>query len=431
MNTSDKKQKLLLEYLVSSTDTYAICQGIIDPEYFDPSLKNTVRFIKEYYEKYHTTPSPEQIEAETDVALQQREIKADQVSFCTSEIEAFCKHSALERAILSSVDLMNKGNYGEIETKIKDALLISLNKDLGLRYFDDPEERLEQMAAANYVMSTGWKAVDDILFGGISRKEILLISANSGGGKSMTLANLGLNFIERGLNVLYISLELAENVIAQRYDTMITGISRRQWKEYRNEIAVEVKKKGRKTTGTLHIKEMPSGTTANRIKAYLKEFYLQYDFMPDLLILDYLDLMNPNERVDLGNVWIKDKLCSEQLRDIGVEYNLAVATASQLNRSAVGATHHDHSQIAGGISKINTADVYWSIASNETSMAAGEIIFHFQKTRNSDGVGKTVFLKWDQKNLRISDKESPDSLVLNTKANKEKKQSSILDIITT
>lgn len=431
MNVNDKKQKLLLEYLISSPDTYAICQGIINPDYFDPSLKNTVQFVKDYYEKYHTTPEPDQIEAETDVSLQRHEIKPDKVAFCTSEIEAFCKHNALERAILASVDLMSKGDYGQIETKIRDALLISLNKDLGLRYFEDPEERLEQMSAANYVISTGWKEIDDILFGGISRKELLLISANSGGGKSITLANLGLNLAEQGLNVLYISLELAENVIAQRYDTMITGISRRVWKDHKSEIAVEVKKKGRQMQGDLRIKQMPSGTTANQIKAYLKEYYLHNNFMPDLLILDYLDLMNPNERVDLGNVWVKDKLCSEQLRDIGVEYDMAVASASQLNRSAVNATSHDHSQIAGGISKINTVDVYWSIVSNEVAMAAGEIVFQFQKTRNSDGVGKRVHLAWDQKTLRIHDKKSPDSLVLNTSAKKEKKQSSILDIITT
>ncbi len=113
--------------------------------------------------------------------------------------------------------------------------------------------------------------------------------------------------------------------------------------------------------------------------------------------------MNPNERIDISNAFAKDKLCSEQLRDIGVDYNLAVATASQLNRSAVGSTEHDHSQIAGGISKINEADVYWSIIMTDVMKAQGEMIFQFQKTRNSDGVGKQAFMKWEGKTLRILD----------------------------
>ena len=135
----------------------------------------------------------------------------------------------------------------------------------------------------------------------------------------------------------------------------------------------------------------------------MKEYYLFYGKMPDLLIVDYLDCMNPNEKIDLSDTWSKDKLCSEQLRDIGVTENMAVATASQLNRSAVNATHHDHSQIAGGISKINTADVYWSIKFDEIQKNKEMIAFILQKTRNSDGVGKTAYLRWDSKHLRIVD----------------------------
>jgi len=427
--TDTKKQKLLIEYLISSADTFAVCQAIVKPTYFDPEYRNAVKFIKDYYEKYHTTPEIEQIDAETGVKFKMHTIGLDQTSYCADEIETFCKRRALEQAIISAPPIIEKGDYGAVESMIKEAIMVSLNRDLGLRYFEEVEDRLERMLADNPTEGTEWIDVDELLFGGISRKEMLLISANSGGGKSITLANLAFNFVNKGLNVLYISLELSEDVVAQRFDTMFTGIGRRDWKQHVGELTAKLSDK-KNDCGILDIIQMPSGTNANQIRAYLKEFYLHYDMMPDLIILDYLDNMSPNEKVSADNVFEKDKRCSEQLRQIAVDYNMFCATASQLNRSAVGATHHDHSQIAGGISKINVADVYWSVIMTDTMRAAGEIVFVLQKTRNSDGVGKTVYLKWDGKNLRILNRDNlPNSSSLNF--NRSEKSSNIDNLIDT
>lgn len=398
----EKKQKLLIEYLISSPNTFAVCQGIVRPEYFDPQFRNSVKFVKEYYNKYNTTPSPEQIAAETDQSFTQKEIKPDQVSYCTTEIETFCRRKALEKAVLASPELIEKGDYGTLEAKIREAILVSLDKDLGVNYFETTRDRLERMMQEDPVESIGWKSVDDLLFGGIARKELLLFSANSGGGKSIVLTNVACNFLERKRDVLYISLELAEDIVSQRVDTMLTGIGRKIWKEHVNEIVTKIDTiKGE--MGMLTVKYMPTDTKASEIRAYLKEYYLFHNKMPDLLIVDYLDKMAPNESVDADNVFLRDKRVSEQLRQIGVDYNMFVATASQLNREAVKAVAHDHSHIAGGISKINEADVYISIKLTEPMRVKGEIMFSFQKTRNSDGVGKHVFLKWDAERLRIRD----------------------------
>jgi len=401
-----EKQTLLLEYLVSSPDTFAICQGIVNSKYFDPELRNVVTFVKHYYEQYNTTPEVNQVKAETGVQLTIQQISNDKIEYCTNEIEIFCRRRALEEAILASPELIEKGNYAQVETNIRDAILISLNKNLGLRYFDNPEDRLQRMLENNPVTSTGWPSVDELLFGGIARKEMILFAGNSGAGKSVTLANLGFNFIQQYLIVLVVSLELSEDVIAQRYDTMYTGISRKDWKSHVSEIATRIESES-ETNGTLDIVRMESGTTANNILAYLKEYYLHYDMMPDLLVVDYLDKMNPNEKMDMSDVWTKDKMCSEQLRDIGEKHNMFIATASQLNRSAVGATHHDHSQIAGGISKINETDVYISLIATDSMKTAGDIAFCFQKTRNSNGVGETLYLNWDEKYLRVTDRTYP------------------------
>ncbi len=423
-----KKQKLIIEYLLSSTDTFALCESIVDSEYFDPEFRETVSFIKDYFDEYHTTPDDKQVEAETGVQVDLYEIKPDQVQYCMDQVEKFCKRRAIERAVLASPKLINDGDYDSVETKIREALLVSLQRDLGLRYFEDPEKRHKRMMEDDPVTSTGWLEMDEALFGGIARKELLLVSASSGGGKSITLANLGFNFLYQGLNVLYVSLELSEDVVAQRFDTMFSGIGRKVWKEHSSEICTRLAS-AKEGCGVLDIIHRKSGTRANEIRAYLKEYYLHYNMMPDLLIIDYVDKMNPNEKnIDLGDVWTKDKLCSEQIRDIGVDFNMFVATASQLNRSAVGATHHDHGQIAGGISKINEADVYWSIVMTAAMRAKGEICFFLQKTRNSDGEGRTIYLDWKGSHLRIVNPNDVSGLRFKKRDSGSQKDNSLLEM---
>jgi len=410
---NSKKQKLLIEYLLSSSDTFAMCQGIIQSDYFDPEFRNSVEFIFDYYDKYSSIPTPSQVDAETNVSLELYDIlERDQVSYCADEIETFCKRRAIEQATLSLPALIEAEDYGAAETAIKEAVSVSLNRNLGVRYFESVEERLERMMHENLTQPTGWSELDEALFGGISRQELLLVSANSGGGKSITLANLALSFVEQGLNVLYISLELSADVVSQRFDTMITGVGRKVWRDHVSEITTRVTAAGQ-NSGIMDITQMPSGTSSHDIRAFLKEFNLHYGMMPDLLVVDYIDEMAPNEKVSADNVWEKDKRCASQLRQIAVDFNMYLATASQLNRSAVGiaAEDHDHSQIAGGISKINVSDVYWSIVMTDDMRVAGEIVFILLKTRNSDGVGKHFQLAWDNKHLRIRDRDQGLTLV--------------------
>jgi KaiC/GvpD/RAD55 family RecA-like ATPase len=280
---------------------------------------------------------------------------------------------------------------------------------------------------------TQWAAIDQLLGGGLARREIFLVSANSGGGKSITLANLALNFLntpkfpgcKQKMDVLYISLELSEELIAQRFDTMFTGISSVVWQQHATEIGETVAEIG-SHMGRLTIKRMESGTNANAIRAYLKQFELRNGYIPDMLIIDYLDKMGANQTVSMDNVFQKDKLASEQLSDILYDYNMFGATASQQNRSAIDAQELNHSHIAGGMSKVMEADWYLSIIMTPAMKAAGEIGFAFLKTRSSDGVGKTVYLKWDNKTLRIKnlprDEEIDDDGVITSRLAKLKEQ---------
>jgi KaiC/GvpD/RAD55 family RecA-like ATPase len=414
---NNSKQRLLVEYLISSPDTFALCKSIVKSEYFDPEYRKSVDFLHTYYDKYSATPTPDQVEAETGVMLKKRDVTRDQVSYVSDEIETFCRRRAVQQAILAAPKMIAEGDYGKVEQMIKDAVTVSLHRNIGLTYFENPQERLEKMAEVPQRTSTLWNAVDELLSGGLARKEIILFSANSGGGKSITLANLALNFLAQPkypgcpqkMDVLYISLELSEELIAQRFDTMYTGISSVVWQERHEEIGEIVSEIG-PHMGRLTIKRMPSGTNANAIRAYLKEFELKNGYVPDLLVIDYLDLMGANEKVSADNVFEKDKRASEQLSDILFDYNMFGATASQQNRSAIDAQELNHSHIAGGISKVNAADWYVSIVMTPAMKSAGEMAFVFLKTRSSDGVGKTVYLKWDNNHLRIRNMSKDDDV---------------------
>ena len=399
--TTSDKQRLLVEYLISSPDTFALCKSIVRSEYFDPNLRPTIDFIHDYYDKYSTTPDIQQVTAETGVKLKKQDVTKDKVKYCSEEVAEFCRNRAVEHVLLDSYDKVQDGNTGAIIEDLRSAMMISLNSHLGINYFDDPVTRIEKMVENVTRVPTGWKAIDKLLNGGLARTEILLFTANSGGGKSIALANLAVNFLVRKFNVLYLTLELSEELVSQRFDIMYTGVPSVQWIDKRDEIAQDLTLMG-PHMGRLDIKFLPSATNANSIRAYLKELELRNNgYVPDLLIVDYLDKMSANEYVSADNVWEKDKRATEQLVDIGKDYNMFIATASQQNRAAVNAETVDQSHIAGGISKINTVDWHLAIILNKAMKASGEIGFQFVKTRSSAGEGETVFLHWDNIQLRI------------------------------
>jgi len=412
----NNKQKLLVEYLISSPDTYALCSSIVKPTYFDPEYRNAVEFIHDYYNEYHQTPAIEQIKAESGVTLKLRDVTDDQLEYTTNEVEQFCKIRAMEKAVLASVKLIPNKKFGEIEDLIRDAVTVSLDRNMGTDYFKDPAGRLQRMEKEGNKISTLWTQVDNILYGGLERGQLIIFSANSGQGKSVALANLGLNFLEQSLNVVYFSFELSQDLISQRFDAMVSDIPTAEWKYHKDAITQAVLTAG-DNNGHFLIRYMPSGTTPNDLRSYLKEYELKYKRSPDLIIVDYLDIMEPNQRVSADNVFEKDKRVSEQIRDIGNDYQAVVASASQQNRGAVDQTHINQSHVAGGLSKVNTADVWIAILANKAQRAAGECAFQFLKTRSSEGEGEVVYMQWT-KNIRI--KDHVDKKGLQFKQNTEK-----------
>jgi KaiC/GvpD/RAD55 family RecA-like ATPase len=346
------------------------------------------------------------------------------------EFERFSRHKGLERAILKSADLLENGDYGPVEQMIKQAVQISLSRDMGTDYFENPRERLTRLKDGNGQISTGWATVDKKLYGGFNRGELNIFCAGSGGGKSLFLANLGVNWVLAGLNVLYLSFELGEGLVSIRLDSMTTGITTREIFRSIDEVELKVKML-QKRSGNMQIKYLPSGKNCNDIRAYLKEYQVKKGVKPDVLLIDYLDLMMPlNAKVSPSDLFIKDKYVSEEIRNLAMETKCVTVTASQLNRSAVDEFEFDHSHISGGLSKIMTADNVIGIFTSRNMKERGRYQIQFMKTRSSSGVGQKVDLDFNVDTLRITDlgedeQEHNNSSGSNSIADKLKRTSSV------
>jgi replicative DNA helicase len=263
----------------------------------------------------------------------------------------------------------------------------------------------------NGQLSTGWAALDQKLFGGFNRGELNIFAGGSGAGKSLFLANLGVNYALAGLNVIYLTLELSEELVSMRIDSMVTGIPTREVFKQIDEVEMKVRVIGKKS-GSLQIKYMPSGKTANDVRAYLKEYEVKTGNKCDVLLVDYLDLLMPaGQKISAENLFIKDKYVSEELRNLAMEKNCVFVTAAQLNRGAVEEVEFDHSHISGGLSKIQTADNVFGIFTSRAMRERGKYQIQLMKTRSSSGVGQKIDLNFDIDTLRItnSDEQSDDS----------------------
>ena len=396
-------QKLYLEMFLSDAETFIRCQNIFDPENFDQRLQNTAEFINKYVDEYKVMPEASIVNASCGIELAPVQLPKENYDWLMDEFETFSRHKGLERAIVKSADLLEKGDYGPVEKLVKDAIQISLNKDMGTNYFEDPRARLERLKSNNGQISTGWPSVDKKLYGGFNRGELNIFAAASGGGKSLFLANLGVNWALMGLNVIYLTFELSENLVSMRLDSMTTGIGTREIFKQIDDVELKVKML-EKRSGHMQIKYMPSGKNVNDLRAYLKEYQVKTGLKPDVLLIDYLDLMMPlSVKVSPSDLFVKDKYVSEELRNLAMETQCITVTASQLNRSAVEEIEFDHSHISGGLSKIQTADNVIGIFTSRAMKERGRYQIQFMKTRSSSGVGQKVDLEFNVDTLRISD----------------------------
>jgi KaiC/GvpD/RAD55 family RecA-like ATPase len=397
-------QRLFLEIMLHDAESFVRVQNIYNPENFDRSIKPAAEFIKNHYEDHGSLPILLQVSATSGVILKEiPELPEGSLNWFMTEFEKFTQRQELERAILKSADLLEKGEFGPVEKLIKDAVQISLQKDMGTDYFENPKERNDRYFNSGGQVSTGWPSLDRLLYGGFSRGELNIFAGGSGSGKSLVMMNIAISWLEQGLSGAYISLELSEELVGLRTDAMLSGMSTKDIRKDMNTSELKVKMFGKKA-GKYQVKALPAQSNVNDIRAYLKEVQIQTGIKIDFVMVDYLDLLMPvSAKISPNDLFVKDKYVSEELRNLAKELNVLFITASQLNRSAVEEIEFDHSHISGGISKINTADNVFGIFTSRAMKERGRYQIQCMKTRTSTGNGQKVELEYNVETMRITD----------------------------
>jgi replicative DNA helicase len=368
------------EFLVNIHD-------LLTDEYFsNQGHKWIIKQILDYYYKYHTTPSMEVLKVElkklTNEVLQvsiKEQLKEaytssdDDLEYVENEFSNFCRNQQLKRALLNSVDLLNAGDYDSIRLLVNNALKAGQDKNLGHEYNKDTESRYREDNRS--FVPTPWEHLNVLLQGGLGGGDLGIIFGNPGGGKSWSLVALGGHAVKMGYNVLHYTLELGEDYVGRRYDAFFTNQPVQNIAKHRKEIEAIVPN----LPGNLIIKEFAMGkATTSMVESHIKKC-IELDFKPDLVIIDYIDLLRSKrlkgERKDeVDDLYVSTKGLAREL-------NLPIWSVSQVNRAGAKDDVIEGDKAAGSYDKMMIADFAMSLSRKRLDKTNGTGRVHIMKNR--------------------------------------------------
>ena len=366
---------------------------IIQPEYFESDANSwLLEIILEHFRNYKTPPSKDVFkvkitEVENDVLkaaiLEQlkdvfRYMESDDLDFVKVEILKFCKNQEIKKAIMDSVSLLKMGNFDEIKSKIDSAMKAGADTNIGHEYKKDVIARYN--VAARHTIATGWDVIDDLMDGGLAPGELGVVMAPAGIGKSWLLINIGANAVRAGKTVIHYTLELNENYVGQRYDSVITGINAQNLKNYQNDIVEKMSS----IQGELVIKYYPTKSVGIMgLKAHIEKT-IMLGQKPDLIVVDYADLLKVNTKKDKHEALEE---LYEELRGMAGEYSCPIWTASQAGRSSLEDDIIEADKIASSYGKVMVADFLMSLSRKVEDKLSGTGRGHVIKNRfGPDGI---------------------------------------------
>lgn len=366
---------------------------IIRAEYFESDANSwLLDIILTHFREYKTPPSKDVLkvkitEIENDILkatiLEQlkdvfRFMESDDLTFVKDEILKFCKNQEIKQAIMDSVSLLKHGNFDEIKTKIDSAMKAGADTNIGLEYVTDVAARYNE--AARHTITTGWDVIDDLMDGGLAPGELGVVMAPAGIGKSWLLINIGAHAVKAGKTVIHYTLELNENYVGQRYDSVLTGIPAQNLKNYREDIEAKMLT----LKGDLIVKYYPTKSVGVMgLKAHIEKT-IMLGKKPDLVIVDYGDLLKVNIKKDKHEA-LEDLY--EELRGMAGEYAIPVWTASQAGRSALEDDIIEADKIASSYGKVMVADFLMSLSRKVEDKMSGTGRGHVIKNRfGPDGI---------------------------------------------
>ena len=413
-------QVKVLSSLLKHREFLQNIHDILEEDYFDnPAHKWIVEETLKYHYKYHATPTKEALIIEAKkvdnevlmISIVEQLKEAYKVSnedqeYIEQEFSNFCKNQQLKKALLSSVDLLEKGQYDDIRYLIDAALKAGMDKNIGHEYEKSAEVRYRDEERGP--IATPWQIINELLMDGLGAGDLGIIFGGPGGGKSWFLANLGAAAVLANKTVNHYTLELSEVYTGKRYDSIFTGIKVKELGMHRSAIDEAVSK----IQGKLTIKEFPMGTIESHIQKCT-----DLGHRPDLIIIDYVDLLKAkrksiDRKEEIDDIYMSTKALARELK-------LPIWTVSQVNRAGAKDDVIEGDKAAGSYNKMMIADFAISLSRKRQDKTNGTGRIHIMKNRyGSDGMTYPAIIDTTNGKIEINNREmSEDEFAIEGAAN--------------
>lgn len=369
---------------------------VLSPNYFESEATNwVVRTILNYWNDYKNSPTLEVLKVEIEkisIEILKAEVKekikdsvkhfdATDLDYVKEQTLDFCKNQTLKRAILDSVDLLKTGEYDKIKYKIDNAIRSGTDRNLGHIYSQEINDRYSEYARSP--LATGWDLLDKLMDGGLGKGELGAVMAPAGIGKSWMLVSIAANAIKRGKTVIYYTMELNPYYVGQRFDAWFTGVPFQNLKD--NEHRDRLEDILGTIPGELIVKYYPTKSpNVSTLSAHIEKCIMQ-DKKPDLVVIDYADLMRASSGVSDSES--ESNQIYVELRGLAGEYDIPVWTASQTNRGGLKEDVIGGDNIASSYRKLAHSDFMMSLSRKVEDKVSGTGRVHIIKNRfGADGI---------------------------------------------
>ena len=398
----------------------------IKEEYFTNNIEKILfREIEKFVLKYKNVPTKETIIIEFNNRKDVREDDYKAVKELVNTLnkedvdqewlldttEKFCKDRAVHNAVLSGIRILDKKDPKRtpeaIPSILSDALAVSFDTHIGHDYIEDSQSRFDFYHTKEKRFNFDLEYMNKITKGGVPPKTLNICLAGTGVGKSLYMCHTASSYLLQGKNILYITLEMAEERIAERIDANLLDVSMEDLHVMPKQLYDDkVKKLNEKTAGKLIIKEYPTAAAhAGHFRALLNELALKKSFKPDVLFIDYLNICTSARfRGANINTYTMVKSIAEELRGLAVEFNMPIFSATQTNRAGFVSTDIGLEDTSESFGLPATADFMFAIISNEDLEALGQLKIKQLKNRYNDpGINRSFIIGVDRAKMRLYD----------------------------
>ena len=401
-------EQTILSNLVFNEEYFRKVFPYIKSEYFDDnSLKKVFDTYSEYAEQYKQPPSAEALKISLDNRKDMNEdlyqnvmstvdsLKRDpdtSLDWLVKETEKFCQDKDLFNSIRKAIliiDGEDKDNdKGSIPTLLSDSLGISFDTSIGHDYIDDYESRYDFYHKKEERLPFDIDLLNKVTKGGLPRKSMTVLLATTGGGKSLVKCHAAASYLMTGKNVVYITMEMAEERIAERIDANMMDTTLDDLKVMPRDVYEKrINRIKSKSTGKLVIKEYPTGSAhAGHFRHLLNELKMKRGFTPDVVFIDYLNIC-ASSRVKgaaAANSYTLVKSIAEEIRGLAMEFNCAIVTSSQFNRDGYGNSDVDLTNTSESMGITHTADCILGLITSEELDNLGQLMIKQLKNRWGD-----------------------------------------------